>query len=113
MVNKFANSPVQVTSSFYSNNELLVFKFLNAFNNDEPFYDFGEQIRFFEIFQNSFEKSLNLNFINSLHSLKISALVMTPSLYMVLISKFLNEKLKEYGLCQYLTETDLFSLGAK
>jgi hypothetical protein len=46
-------------------------------------------------------------------SLKISSVVMAPSLYMVLISKFLYEKLREYGLCQFLNENDLFSLGAK
>jgi hypothetical protein len=94
MASKFSNSTSQVTSAFYSNSELLIFKFLNAFNSDEPFYDFGDQIKFFEVFQHSFEKVLNLNFMNSLLSLKISSVVMTPSLYMVLISKFLNDKLR-------------------
>lgn len=113
MVSKYGSSSPAVTSVFYSPSELLVFKFLNAFNNDEFFFDFGEQIKFFEIFQHAFEKILGLTFTNSLMSLKISSVVMAPTLYLVLISKFLFERLKEYGLCQFLTETDLYSLGAK
>jgi hypothetical protein len=47
MIAKFASNSPPLLSGFYSYCELLVFKFLNAFNNDEPFYDFGEQIKFF------------------------------------------------------------------
>lgn len=45
--------------------------------------------------------------------MKISVVVMTPSLFINLISKFLFQTLKEYGLSMYLLETDLEVLGPK
>ena len=115
MINKFttSNSLTFSSSMVYSSSELLVFKFLNAFNNDEAFYDLNDQIKFLELIQNSLERALGLNLSNTIYSLKISAVVATPFLYVPLVSRFIFEQLKEYGLCQFLTETDLSCLGSK
>ncbi len=53
MVNKFASNSAPLYSSVvYSPSELLVFKFLNAFSNDN-FYDLNEQVKFLEVMQSS------------------------------------------------------------
>lgn len=93
IINKFVNHPQSISSTIYSTQELLVFKFLNSYNTNEAFYDLGDQIKFFEIFQKSYGQILGLNLSEEVKSLQITSVVITPSLFMVLISKFLHEKL--------------------
>jgi hypothetical protein len=90
MIAKFAPPQTQpLLSTVYTSQELLIFRFLNSFMVDEPAFSLCDKVRVFETIQRSLEKVLNIKLTTSLLSMKISVLVMTPEVFINVISKFL------------------------
>lgn len=53
MVSRFSAHSQALSSSVYSSQELLLFRFLNAYMEDEPGFNFNDKVRLLEIIQRS------------------------------------------------------------
>lgn len=76
-------------------------------------FNYCDKIKFLEALQYSLEKNLDIKLSNALFTLKVSMVVMTPQIFINLVSKFIWNVLSEYGLNLFLNENDLEVLGAK
>jgi hypothetical protein len=89
--NSIGSLPV---STIYSQSEVLIIKLLNEYLIEDTIYNLNDQIKFFEIIQKILEKSFNLSLSNSMIALKVSVAIMSPHVFLSLISKLLHENLK-------------------
>jgi hypothetical protein len=103
LFSKFTSPSLPLPSStVYSIPELLIFRFLNSHLNDEPTFNYCDKIKFLEAIQYSLENNLNIKLSNALFALKVSMVVMTPQIFINLVSKLLWNTLSEYGLGLFL-----------
>ena len=63
---------------------------MNSFMKDDPLFSYCDKVILLEIIQLSLEKTLNIKLGGSMFALKISMVVMTPQIFVTLISKFIH-----------------------
>jgi hypothetical protein len=81
--------------------------------NEEPVFSYCDKIKFLEAIQKSLENTLDIKLSTALFALKVSMVVMTPQLFVSMISRFMHTTLSDYGLSLFLTEDDFDLLGPK